>query len=180
MNLALQQYEENVNVYATDRCMTGACMKHSVCFVNMVLHIASSACKMAWMDLRFNCHASAVSAELISLWGTHVFHKRLAKYSNKRRLLGSSARPTKSQQMLQNNGVHTCYWASQLTRAPCTCRSFFGADKHMKHFRYDMSLFKQFWCGLFELNQTTPELLEQLHNVSEVFAFASSVGVEAR
>ena len=45
----------------------------------------------------------------------------------------ASARPTKSQQMLQNNGVHTYYWASQLTRAPCTCRSFFGADKHMKH-----------------------------------------------
>ena len=45
----------------------------------------------------------------------------------------ASARPTKSQQVLQNNGAHTYYWASQLTRAPCTCRSFFGADKHMKH-----------------------------------------------
>ena len=46
---------------------------------------------------------------------------------------GNHARPTKSQQMLQGSGGHTYYWTAQLTRAPCTCRTSFGADKHMKH-----------------------------------------------
>ena len=46
---------------------------------------------------------------------------------------GNYARPTKSQQMLQGSGVHTYYWTAQLTRAPCTCRTPFGGDKHMKH-----------------------------------------------
>ena len=46
---------------------------------------------------------------------------------------GNNARPTKSQQMLKGNGYHTYYWAAQLTRAPCTCWSSFGADAHQKH-----------------------------------------------
>ena len=49
------------------------------------------------------------------------------------RLRSNHARPSKSQMMLGNDNQTVHYWSSQLTRAPCTCRSFFGADKHMKH-----------------------------------------------
>ena len=49
------------------------------------------------------------------------------------RLRNNHARPSKSQMMLGSDNQTVHYWSSQLTRAPCTCRSFFGADKHMKH-----------------------------------------------
>ena len=52
------------------------------------------------------------------------------------------ARPTKSQQMLgaDNRTIH--YWSTQLTRAPCTCRSVFGADAHQKHVQTSSSMWK--------------------------------------
>ena len=43
------------------------------------------------------------------------------------------ARPTKSQQMLNSDGRTVYYWSAQVTRAPCVCRSVFGADAHQKH-----------------------------------------------
>ena len=43
------------------------------------------------------------------------------------------ARPTKSQQMLNSDGWTVYYWSAQVTRAPCLCRSSFGADAHQKH-----------------------------------------------
>ena len=43
------------------------------------------------------------------------------------------ARPTKSQQMLKSDGWTVYYWSAQVTRAPCLCRSIFGADAHQKH-----------------------------------------------
>ena len=43
------------------------------------------------------------------------------------------ARPTKSQQMLNSDGRIVYYWSAQVTRAPCLCRSGFGADAHQKH-----------------------------------------------
>ena len=43
------------------------------------------------------------------------------------------ARPTKSQQMLNSDGRTVYYWSAQVTRAPCLCRSGFGADAHQKH-----------------------------------------------
>ena len=45
----------------------------------------------------------------------------------------NSARPEKSQQMLGSDNWTVHYWSTQLTRAPCTCRSGFGADSHQKH-----------------------------------------------
>ena len=42
-------------------------------------------------------------------------------------------RPQKSQQMLGSDNQTVHYWSTQLTRAPCTCRSGFGADSHQKH-----------------------------------------------
>ena len=41
------------------------------------------------------------------------------------RLRNNHARPSKSQMMLGNDNQTVHYWSSQLTRAPCTCRSFF-------------------------------------------------------
>ena len=45
----------------------------------------------------------------------------------------NNARPTKSQQMLNSDGWTVYYWSAQVTRAPCLCRSSFGADAHQKH-----------------------------------------------
>ena len=45
----------------------------------------------------------------------------------------NNARPTKSQQMLNADGWTVYYWSAQVTRAPCLCRSIFGADAHQKH-----------------------------------------------
>ena len=45
----------------------------------------------------------------------------------------NSARPEKSQQMLGSDNWKVHYWSTQLTCAPCTCRSGFGADAHQKH-----------------------------------------------
>ena len=45
----------------------------------------------------------------------------------------NNARPTKSQQMLKADGWTVYYWSAQVTRAPCLCRSIFGADAHQKH-----------------------------------------------
>ena len=46
---------------------------------------------------------------------------------------GNSMRPTKSQQMLAPDKRTVYYWSAQVTRAPCLCRSSFGADAHQKH-----------------------------------------------
>ena len=46
---------------------------------------------------------------------------------------GNHMRPTKSQQMLHSDGHTVYYWSAQVTRAPCVCRSGFGADAHQKH-----------------------------------------------
>ena len=46
---------------------------------------------------------------------------------------GNVHRPTKSQQMLKSGGRTVHYWSAQVTRAPCVCRTFFGADAHQKH-----------------------------------------------
>ena len=46
---------------------------------------------------------------------------------------GNSMRPTKSQQMLASDKRTVYYWSAQVTRAPCLCRSSFGADAHQKH-----------------------------------------------
>ena len=46
---------------------------------------------------------------------------------------GNTQRPTKSQQMLKSDGRTVHYWSAQVTRAPCVCRSFFGADARQKH-----------------------------------------------
>ena len=45
----------------------------------------------------------------------------------------NNQRPEKSQQMLGSDNWKVHYWSTQLTRAPCTCRSGFGADAHQKH-----------------------------------------------
>ena len=45
----------------------------------------------------------------------------------------NNARPTKSQQMLNADGWTVYYWSAQVTRAPCLCRTSFGADAHQKH-----------------------------------------------
>ena len=45
----------------------------------------------------------------------------------------NNQRPEKSQQMLGSDNWTVHYWSTQLTRAPCTCRSCFGADSHQKH-----------------------------------------------
>ena len=45
----------------------------------------------------------------------------------------NNARPTISQQMLNSDGWTVYYWSAQVTRAPCLCRSSFGADAHQKH-----------------------------------------------
>ena len=45
----------------------------------------------------------------------------------------TNARPTKSQQMLNADGWTVYYWSAQVTRAPCLCRTSFGADAHQKH-----------------------------------------------
>lgn len=45
----------------------------------------------------------------------------------------NTQRPNKSQQMLGSDNSTIHYWSAQLTRAPCTCRSVFGADAHQKH-----------------------------------------------
>ena len=45
----------------------------------------------------------------------------------------NAARPEKSQQMLGSDNWTVHYWSTQLTRAPCTRRSGFGADSHQKH-----------------------------------------------
>ena len=41
----------------------------------------------------------------------------------------NNARPTKSQQMLNADGWTVYYWSAQVTRAPCLCRTSFGADQ---------------------------------------------------
>ena len=46
---------------------------------------------------------------------------------------GNHARPMKSQQMLKSDGWTVYYWSAQVTRAPCLCRTSFGADAHQKH-----------------------------------------------
>ena len=48
-------------------------------------------------------------------------------------LNNNHARPRKSQPMLGSDKRTVYYWTSQLTCAPCTCRSSFGADAHQKH-----------------------------------------------
>ena len=45
----------------------------------------------------------------------------------------NNQRPQKSQQMLGSDNRTVHYWSTQFTRAPCTCRSDFGADSHQKH-----------------------------------------------
>ena len=47
------------------------------------------------------------------------------------RLRNNYGRPDKSQLVLGKGVVY--YKSTQLTRAPCTCRTVFGADKHMGH-----------------------------------------------
>jgi len=51
-------------------------------------------------------------------------------------------RPNRPQQMLSADGKHVWYWSAQVTRAPCLCRSFFGADAHQKHVPTSSDLWK--------------------------------------
>ena len=52
---------------------------------------------------------------------------------SEKRLRNNHSRPSKSQQMLGSDNKTVYYRSTQLTRAPCTCRSIFGADAHQKH-----------------------------------------------
>ena len=54
----------------------------------------------------------------------------------------NNARPTKSQQMLKADGWTVYYWSAQVTRAPCLCRSIFGADAHQKHVPTSSAMWK--------------------------------------
>ena len=54
----------------------------------------------------------------------------------------NTQRPDKSQQMLSSDKPTVYYWTSQLTRAPCTCRTFFGADAHQKHVQTCSNMWK--------------------------------------
>ena len=54
----------------------------------------------------------------------------------------NNARPTKSQQMLNADGWTVYYWSAQVTRAPCLCRSIFGADAHQKHVPTSSAMWK--------------------------------------
>ena len=54
----------------------------------------------------------------------------------------NNARPTKSQQMLNADGRTVYYWSAQVTRAPCLCRSIFGADAHQKHVPTSSAMWK--------------------------------------
>jgi len=47
--------------------------------------------------------------------------------------LGNHNNPLKSQRMQAKGSVVTHYFSAQLTRAPCTCRTGFGADANHKH-----------------------------------------------
>ena len=46
---------------------------------------------------------------------------------------GNYGNPQKSQRMQTEGSAVTHYFPAQLTRAPCTCRSGFGADANHKH-----------------------------------------------
>ena len=46
--------------------------------------------------------------------------------------LGNHNNPLKSQRMQAKGSVVTHYFSAQLTRAPCTCRTGFGADANHK------------------------------------------------
>ena len=53
--------------------------------------------------------------------------------AQKEREIGNHNNPLKSQRMQAKGSVVTHYFSAQLTRAPCTCRTGFGADANHKH-----------------------------------------------
>ena len=53
--------------------------------------------------------------------------------AQKEREIGNHNNPLKSQRMQAKGSVVTHYFSAQLTRAPCTCRTSFGADANHKH-----------------------------------------------
>ena len=56
-----------------------------------------------------------------------------AEIAQKEREIGNHNNPLKSQRMQARGSVVTHYFSAQLTRAPCTCRTGFGADANHKH-----------------------------------------------
>ena len=72
---------------------------------------------------------------------SHSF-RRLKNGTGSRIFRWNHQRPNRSQQMLSADGKHVWYWSAQVTRAPCLCRSFFGADAHQKHVPTSSDLWK--------------------------------------
>ena len=70
--------------------------------------------------------------------------------------------PQKSQQMLGRQKGVVYYYSCQLTRAPCTCRSIFGADAHQRCISTTSCLWKSGKCFAEMLDATLQRNVQSL------------------
>ena len=70
--------------------------------------------------------------------------------------------PQKSQQMLGSKKGVVYYYSCQLTQAPCTCRSIFGADAHQRCISTTSCLWKSGKCFAEMLDATLQRNVQSL------------------
>ena len=99
----------------------------------LLLRITLTDCRILLRNP--SCFAKGACAEGRKLHGiAELIEPQLAEIQDYEiSLRNNHSRPCKSQQMLGSDKRTVYYWTSQLTRAPCTCRSSFGADAHQKN-----------------------------------------------